>query len=739
MDDFDWQQFQHGRTDRHAMVDPRRRLRLCGVVLLALFALVLLRAVQLETSCGEAYRAEAASPLRREKSLPGVRGRILGADGTVLAVDREIHSLAVHYRYLQEPADEGWLRYTARRRLAPAERKDPARLEAEQQRILAERREMARRLCDLCKLGPEQWQSRARAVQARVEHIAETVNRRYRLRWETNGREPQDSKTNAPAGPLRLSRLLHEALQSSVDEDQPRRITVAEELDYHVMADDVPLSVVAEIEGHPQDYPGVKIVSRTRRSYPCGSLAAHVLGYLGRVGPQESPGDYHPEDYVGRCGVEARYEHLLRGRRGLAVELVDRTGRLLSRFRQREPGVGRDVVLTIHPSLQRTAEALLDSAVKRRGILSPGAPPGGGAVVVMDVESGAIRAAASTPRFDPNLFLAGDAEAIGRIMQSPERPLFDRSLQMALAPGSVFKTVCAAALLESGAVDPSEPFHCRGYLHQPDQWRCAVFVRHGIGHGDVDLARALAASCNVYFFHHAEQLGPEPLVRWARRFGFGRPTGVDLPAEAWGRVPDPSTIETLEGHPWRTGDTLALAVGQGSLTATPLQVARLMAALANRGRLVRPHVVSRLGMVAGKDGPDDAPGEKPAVEDELLARRRAQPVAGLHARTLQIVRKGLRRVVADPEGTAHATVFIEQLPVAGKTGTAETTPDRPAHAWFAGYVPADRPRFAVVAVLEYGGDASQAVGPVVKRLVLRMDELGLLAAGHGATVSEFER
>ncbi len=730
MDDFDWQQFEHGRADRRAIVDSRRRLRLCGVVLLALLGVVFLRAVQLETSHGEAYRAEAASPLRRERSLPGVRGRILGADGTVLAVDREIHSLAVHYRYLQEPADESWLRYTARQRLAPAERKDPQRLEAEQQLVLAERREIARRLCELCELRTEQWAARARAIQVRVEHIAETVDRRFRRRWETGGHEPPGLQTDS----LRLGRLVHEALQSSLGGSEPRRITVAEELDYHVMIDDVPLSVAAEIEGHTQDYPGVKIVSRTRRFYPQGSLGAHVLGYLAQVSAEQlARGDYHPEDYAGRCGVEASYEHPLRGRRGLAVEMVDRTGRLLVGYPEREPGVGRDVVLTIHPQLQRAAEALLDSAVERREILCPDSPAGGGAVVVMDVETGAIRAAASTPRFDPNLFLAGDDQQLGRWMQSPGKPLFDRAVQMALPPGSVFKTVSAVALLESGRVEPAEPLLCRGYLHEPDQWRCALFVRHGLAHGDVGLARALAVSCNVYFFHHAEQLGPGPLVDWARRFGLARRTGVDLPGEARGRVPDPSTIEALEGHGWRTGDTLSLAIGQGSLTATPLQIARLTAAVANGGRLVRPHVVSHLGMIAA----EGAASTEPA--DDFIPAPSSQPVPGLHAHTLRIVRAGLRRVVADPEGTAHRTVFIEQLPVAGKTGTAETTADRPAHAWFAGYVPADRPRLAVVVVLEYGGEAAQSVGPVVKRLVLRMDELRMLDPRRASAWSEPDR
>jgi len=539
MDEFDWQKFNDRHALRRAVVDPRRRLRFCAAMAMVLFGLVFLRAAQLELSYGKAFRTEAAQPLRREKTLPGVRGRILAADGTVLACDREIHSLAVHYRYLQEPADQSWLRYTARRRLTPTERKDPRRLAAEQQRVLAERRAMIQRICRLCGVSAEQWHTRARAIQRRVEYIAETVNRRYRRRRQGEARQTDDADSYRKS----LGRLVHEALQSSVAEGGPQRITVAEELDYHVMVDDVPLEVVAQIEARPRDFPGVKIVTRTRRHYPRGPLAAHVLGYLARVGPEELAAGYHPDDYVGRSGVEASYQHVLHGRRGLEVELVDRTGRLIERRQKRPPGVGRDVVLTIVPPLQQAAETLLDSAVERRRLLRPEAPPGGGAVVVMDVNTGALLALAGTPRFDPNVFMAGDHEAIDCLVHSPDKPLFNRPVQMALPPGSVFKVVSAVALLEAGQVEPHDPLLCRGYLHRPTQWRCAVFVRRGVGHGEVDLARALAVSCNVYFFQHAEQLGCRPLVGWARRFGFGQPTGVDLPAEASGRLPDPSKIE----------------------------------------------------------------------------------------------------------------------------------------------------------------------------------------------------
>jgi penicillin-binding protein 2 len=719
---FDWHQFHLDEGTAPTVVDSRRRLRICLGGFLLLLAVVFGRAVQLEVTQGAAFRAEACQPLRRQISLPGVRGRILARDGTVLAYDRKILALAVHYRYLQQPPDDGWLRREARSRLSPAERKDPQRVAAEEAQLLAERDDLARRLTELCGVSSEEWNRRAGRIQSRVERIAEAANRRRR----TDTSDPETPPQPPPGSLLgRIGWLLAESLQASLDDLPPPRITVAEELDYHVMAEGVPLAVVAEIEGRAEPYPGVKTVQRTRRAYPAGPLAAHVLGHLGPVEAEElRPGEdaaYHAEDLVGRMGLERQYESLLRGRRGVAVELTDHSGRILSSCREREPAVGRDLVLTLDPQLQRAAETLLDSALQRRAMQQPAVEPAGGAIVVIDVRSGAVRAAASAPRFDPNLFVLGEGSELAALLSRPDHPLFDRTSKMAIPPGSVFKTLAAVALLESGVVDPEEPFFCQGYLHQPDRQRCAIYRRQGIGHGELSLADALAQSCNVYFFHHCGRMGPEPLLRWARRFAFGRPTGVDLPEEAAGLVPDPATARDAESDARASGDAQQLAIGQGPLQATPLQVVRLMAAVANGGQLVTPHLVSGLGL------PQRAEDTSPRDDsDDPIQVAAPQPVAGLRPETLATVREGLEHVVSDPRGTAYGTVRLDSIAIAGKTGTAETGGDRGDHAWFAGYVPAERPKLAFVVVLEHAGDGATAAGPVAKRLVLRMEQLGML-------------
>jgi penicillin-binding protein 2 len=725
----DWQELSLSSTAAPAVVDPRRRLRCCLAAFVVLLAAVWCRAVQLEVGQGATFRAEALRPERREKTLPAARGKILARDGTLLACDREVDAVAVEYRYLEEPPRQTWLEQLARKGLPPDQRRNSARLAEEVQKLRQEREDLHRRLAALCGIDPHQWQARAAQVQQRVERIAAGVRRRQ-LEAARSTPPPRDDASWGD----RFWAALHEILEPARD-TVPESTTVAEELTDHVLAEDIPAAAAAEIQQHAELFPGTRIVRLTRRTYPAGALAAHVIGYLGRtprvdhaVGnalrgvPDSAPASSNategrnaaegvpysrdtgpgvvPANLVGRTGVEQTCETMLCGRPGIGVEVTDHAGRVQQAFHETDPVAGRDVTLTIDPRLQQTAEELLDSALQRVALQSDNGEPTGGAIVVLDVHNGEILAAASAPRFNPADFSGNDAARREALLADAAHPLFHRAIQMALPPGSVFKTVTAVALLESGGLDPAATFYCQGYLTQPDRQRCAIYVRHGTGHGDVTLAEALAESCNVYFLHHAESLPPQALIDWARRFGFGQPTGIDLPNEARGNVPSPNAAGPGEGHGRQTADTQAMSIGQGALTATPLQVARMMAAVANGGMLVAPHVVRQ-----------DTP---------------PQPISGLGSATLAAVKAGLLRTVADSEGTAHGTLYLEQISIAGKTGTAEIGAGRPEHAWFAGYVPADRPRYAMVVVLERAGNSATAACPVAKRLVLRMLETGLL-------------
>ena len=691
---FDWQQVVERETDEPATTSGGR-LRWLLAFFCFILAAIFFRAVQLEVSDGPSSRQLAVEPRERTVSLPQTRGKILARDGTVLAGERKVQALAVQFQYLKNPPDPKWLRGLARARLPRAERRKSDRLAAMEAEVCGELAEMHRRLARLCDLSEAQWQFRAARIQRRVSALADHVNQRRLDRFKAEA----DAETASDEWGLMA---IVSGLFAPPEQLAPVPLVIAEQVGFHRIVDDVPPELAGELEKNAKNYPGVKIVEITRRDYPLGPAAANWLGYVGSdaMGQGDTP--------IGLTGIEGRAESMLHGEPGCEIQYTDHGGKLLSTVRQREPVAGRDVVLTIDAQLQLLAEQALDHALRRRDNQATIAtePAPGGAIVVMDVHSGEILAAASAPRFDPNLFTAGDPR-VEAILNDPRQPLFDRVAKMALAPGSVFKSVTALALVESKVIDPQAVFRCQGYLADPDRLRCQIFRQHGIGHGDVTLADALAQSCNVYFFHHATELGAARLLDWASRFGFGQPTGIEIVDEVAGHLPTSTQLRQLS-------QAQMFAVGQGPFTATPLEIVRVYAAIANGGYLITPRVTI--------DAPIDR-AEQLGPSETLPPMSDAARIAGLTPAALDAVRAGLQRVVDDPNGTGYATVRLPSLAIAGKTGTAETGGNQQDHAWFAGYAPADAPRYAFVVVLEHAGSGAMAAGTVAKSLVQRMQQL----------------
>ena len=716
MQPFDWHQIVDEQASEPVVVTRDRLGWTLGLFALAM-GVVFARAVQLEISDGENFRRLAARPIEREVTLAPRRGRILARDGSLLAADRTGAALAVHFRYLQNPPDPAWLRRRARARLTAAGRRDAQQVAATEARIRDELANVHARLASLCDVPQQQWRARTQQIDRRVSQLANRVNQRRIQRY----RERAAVQTPAQDGDGLASVL--SGLFAPPEALDPPPVIVVEQTAYHRIVNDVPAGVVAEIQNYPHRYPGVRIVEHTRRDYPSAALAAHVVGHVGRTSGADSQvaltaSGEDVEPMVGLMGIERAFDARLAGHDGLAVQSTDRRGRVLATDVKRDPIAGHDVVLTIDPQLQRSAEMWLDRHTRRRRRhvdISTDTTPGG-AIVVIDVHTGELLAAASAPRFDPNLFVAGDPR-VGQVLADPAQPLFDRVTKMALPPGSVFKALAALALVSERAIDPLAAFHCQGYLDDPDRLRCRIFRAQGIGHGEVALADALAQSCNVYFFHHASRLGGVRLVDWATRFGFGRSTGVELPDEAGGQLPSPDELH-------QPNQTQFLSVGQGALAATPLQVARLYATIANGGYLITPRIT--------RDRPDRSRRTAHRVIPPLSASLR---VPGLTAEALAAVHEGLVRVVDDPRGTAFLSVRIPGLSIAGKTGTAETGGDRPDHAWFAGYVPAEGPRYAFVVVLEHAGSGAKIAGPIARNLVERMRQLNYFDTAETADKS----
>lgn len=458
-----------------------------------------------------------------------------------------------------------------------------------------------------------------------------------------------------------------------------------------VVAENLDLETVAHASALQLEHPEIGIEIAHRRLYRPAHQTAHLLGYLSEVSQDDlarAPDAYRPGELIGKKGIERIYDDRLRGIDGARVAVVDSHGRFIEEFDHHPARPGRALRLTIDLELQQVAADLLAEKT--------------GAIVALDPRTGEILAMVSAPSFDPNRFAGRlDPDTWQSLLDDRHKPLQNRAIQNTYPPGSVFKIVMAVAALEDLDINVDETVYCRGFSKiYNHRYRC----HKAAGHGWVNLHKAIKYSCNVYFHQLGQRLDIEAIARYARAFGLGAATGLELGGEADGLVPDRQWSLERRGTRWYPGETISVSTGQGPILVTPLQVATMMAAVANGGDLVTPRLV-----VA------DAP---PA--------RRPLPIT-LAPRTLDIVRDALTAVVGDTDGTGRAA-HLDDLAIAGKTGTAqvvrqvtwtrndELDPEKRDHAWFASYAPVDRPELVVVVLVEHGGGGSKIAAPLARTL-----------------------
>jgi penicillin-binding protein 2 len=455
---------------------------------------------------------------------------------------------------------------------------------------------------------------------------------------------------------------------------------------------------------------------RPGRLYSDTNSAAHVIGYLGAI-PAEQLADYQARGYsgdetVGIAGLEAWGEEYLNGVRGGILSIVDPAGQVIDVVASREPEPARSIYTTLDLDFQAAIEQALADAIATH----PAAEYG--AITVLDPNDGAVRALATYPTYDPKAFdpLRGDSgAAVTALLNDPNQPLLNRATQGAYPAGSTFKLVTYAAALNSGLYDADSRYTSTGTWNRLGD----EFAKHDWltgGHGTVSLRQALVVSCNSCFYDAGYTIDGADntlLPRIAREFGLGQPTGIQGIAESAGLIPDPEWKLANIGEGWATGDAVNMAIGQGYVQVTPLQMANIAAAIANGGMRYQPTLVDRIG--AAGASPEESP--PPVVAGTL-------PLA---ADQLAIVRESLWNVTHSGSGTATHRFQDFAVPVAGKTGTAEAPPGLP-HAWFIGYAPAEPftapdgravegPELAIAVVLENAGEGSDVAAPVFRRVV----------------------
>jgi len=517
---------------------------------------------------------------------------------------------------------------------------------------------------------------------------------------------PEDA-SNLDETTARLQKLLgdnaqiEQKLERAEDEGRP-------EFDPVIVDEHLTWPQVVALETNQLDLPGVSLQVNPRRHYIYGSLAAHLLGYVGEVTVRDLNRfpNYAMGDEIGKFGLERAWEAMLRGTPGGQEVEVDSVGRRLRLLREIPERPGNSVIMTIDLDLQKVAEdAIGDRA---------------GALVAIDPNTGYILAMVSHPAFDPNQFTGGITPAMWRALtMDPAHPLANRAIQGVYPPGSTFKIVDSIAGLEDRTLTPSTTYTCAGGIYFGGrEYRCW----RKQGHGAISLHRAIVESCDVFFYNVGQHLGIDRLAAWAHAFGFGRKSGIALDNERSGVVPSSAWKMQRFGERWYPAETLSASIGQGYVAVTPLQLADFAAEVANGGTLFQPQFVKEV------DDIDGTPVKvfPPIVENQVQ----------IDPDVIAVVRDGMAGVVNQADGTAHAA-RMDNVVVAGKTGTAQVVkeaqgqrtkedqlPERYRdHGWFMAFAPLDHPQIAIACIIEHAGHGGSTAAPVVKAVLQKFFEL----------------
>lgn len=444
---------------------------------------------------------------------------------------------------------------------------------------------------------------------------------------------------------------------------------------------------IAFVESHRADLPMLDLMMVQRRRYPHGEMLASAIGYVGEVSQQDIdkyPDRFRPGDIVGKAGLEKEYDQQIEGTDGMRRVVVNSVGKVMRTMDDIDAVPGKPIQLTIDEDLQAVAEADFDKYQKAGGLIA------------MDARTGEVLAMVSRPTFDPNDFAVRiPPKEWAALNSDPETPLLNRAIQAQLAPGSVFKVVEGVAMLESKAIPANYTAYCPG---------SAEFYGHVYhcdhAHGEVDLHKAIVASCDVYFYNVGKLLGIDRIHEYAADLGLGQRTGIDLPGEEPGLIPSEEWSERVNHHKWYPGSTISVAIGQGPITATPVQLARMIAAVANGGTLIPPHL----------------------LKDATNLKAQSFPISD---GTVQEITDALWGVVNEPDGTTSGTVRLQNVDFAGKTGTAQTESFAlqarlgkhvKENGWFIGIAPRRNPEIVVAALVQGAGWGS-AVAPIVRDVV----------------------
>lgn len=458
-----------------------------------------------------------------------------------------------------------------------------------------------------------------------------------------------------------------------------------------IIVEDVGEEVAYQVEEHRPELPGVSVRVSGIRYYPYAKTGAHLAGYIGKINQSE----YEKSDrsrfgmtsMVGRAGLERTFDEDLRGWRGGRTIQVNAMGQLVKVISERNPEPGKDLRLTVDLEFQDKVMKLIDG---KKAV-----------VAVLDLQTDGILALATTPSYDPNIFVSPAREhERAEVLSGKNSPLFDRAMNSVYPPGSIFKLITGLAGLETGSIQPGSRFYCSGKFFATSKSRPMKCWWH-TGHGSINLYEALERSCNVYFYNVARKVGVDKIAYYARLFGFDAPYVLETGSVAAGLIPDTEWKQKKMKDKWYEGETLNMGIGQGYVQTAPFQILRMVAMIAKDGEMSEPHLFQK--------APD------PSARKPRLAVKKEN---------IKALKKGMLQVVHSPYGTGQLAK-VDFAKMGAKTGTAQNPPKEP-HSWMTGFLPFQNPRLAFVVFVENGGSGGITAGKIVKEVLLAAKEQNLV-------------
>ena len=482
-----------------------------------------------------------------------------------------------------------------------------------------------------------------------------------------------------------------------------------------VISNNISRKSALEFNERSENFPGVSVVVEPIRQYTSGNLASHVVGTIGKI--SEVKEGYNANDYIGKTGIEYLFEKYLKGQDGTKQIDMSVDGTNTEEYVTQDAVEGSDVVLTIDANLQKVTEQALANNIQKinSGGFGKKYATNSGAAIVMNVKTGEVLSMASYPDFNPQDFVGGISAENWEKYNTEDTPQVNKTMQTAYAPGSIFKMVTAIAGLESGAITTKETINDTGVYPKYTNPKCWIYTDYHRGHGRLNVSGAIQHSCNYFFYETADRMGIDTLAKYAKYFGLGTKTGIELPNETSGTLASKETKQSLYNEKWYAGETLSAAIGQSYNSFSLVQIAKYISMLANGGNKIQPTIVEKIinsdGTEVSREEIQNYIKEKAGITDEN------QEDISISQDNLRAILEGMESVTDDQGGTAYSIFKNFAISVGGKTGSAETSTGK-VNAWFVGFAPYDDPQIAVVVLVENGGHGyytAEAVKEIIEQ------------------------